>query len=338
MKLNRSRLELMYDELKSAPKIYSPSSFWNRLGKEHLDKLTRDDIRNFKRTVNVRYFNWGILGILVHQLKPIFSELFSHNTGPLLRSRYEPNHKDFNILGQTLYKVFVASLYDYVSRIDSLNLLKKIEEPRLGNPYIVRYKNLIISQDLCNSIHEFYSITNNVKLRKNAKIAELGAGYGRTANVFLKALPDISYTVIDIPPTLYIAEEYLSKLFLKEKIFHFRHFDKFESVEKEFRTAKIRFLTPNQIELLPQGFFDLVINISSLHEMNRDQIKNYLDQIGRVNKGYFYTKQWKRSRVKDNQYIREDEYPIPRRWKTVFIRQHAIQKMFFEALYQVNKR
>lgn len=343
MKLNRSRLQLMYDELEAAPKIYSPSNFWDNLGKEHFVQLADKDVKNFKRTVNTRYFNWGILGILRHQLKPILSELFSGNIAPIFSSRYELSNnanrynKDFNILGQNIYKVFVASLYDYVSRIDRMNLLRKIEEPQLGNPYIVWYKNLRISQDLCNSIHEFYSIMDNIKLGKKAEIAELGAGYGRTAHIFLKALPDISYTIIDIPPALYIAEEYLSSLFPKKKIFNFRHFDKFKNIEKEYKTARIRFLTPNQIEMLPRGTFDLVINISSLHEMDRHQIKNYLKQIGRVSNGYFYTKQWRRSRVKDNQYIREDEYPVTKKWKSLFIRQHPIQKMFFEALYQVNQ-
>lgn len=338
MKLDSSRLKFMYDELQSASKIYYPSSFWDSLGKKHFEQLKTKDLRNFKRTVNRRYFNWGILGILRHQLKIIFSELFSGNTAPLFESRYtDRGHNDLHLFGQTLYRIFVASLYEHLLKTDRMNLLKKIEEPRFGNPYLVGYKNLKISQDLCNSIHEFYSIVNSAKLKKNASIAELGAGYGRTAYIFLKSLPGISYTVIDIPPALHLSEVYLSRVFSKEKIFKFRHFDKFSDIKKEYKAAKIRFLTPNQIELLPQGMFDLIINISSLHEMSTPQIKNYLKLISKIGRGYFYTKQWIRSRVRDNQHITEDQYPIPRKWKIIFKHHHPVQKMFFEALYQVKK-
>ncbi len=91
----------------------------------------------------------------------------------------------------------------------------------------------------------------------------------------------------------------------------------------------------HQIEYLPNKSFDYTINISSLHEMTRLQIKKYIKQIDRVTKGYFYQKQWRKSRVSDNNYIREDEYPIPKKWKTIYHRRHPVQEWFFEALYQV---
>lgn len=342
MKLDNSHLELIYEELMAAPAIYSPSHFWDSLGKRHFEQLNSKDLQNFKRTVNRRYFNWGILGILRHHLEIIFSELLIGNTAPLLKSSYISGNRiardnDLDPFGKILYRIFVASLYEYVLKIDQMGLLKKIDEPQFGNPYLVSYKSQKVSQDVCNSIFEFYSVVDKVKLKDKAEIAELGAGYGRTAYIFLKALPNISYTIIDIPPALHLAEVYLSKVFPNKKIFEFRHFDKFKDIEKEYRAAKIRFITPNQVEMLPSKMFDLIINISSLHEMTIPQIKNYLKQIDRIDKGYFYTKQWIRARVKDNQHITEDEYPIPRGWKTLFKRHHPIQKMFFDALYQVGR-
>lgn len=104
----------------------------------------------------------------------------------------------------------------------------------------------------------------------------------------------------------------------------------------EFESARIKFLMPHQIELLPKKQFDLFITISSLHEMTKPQIINYTSHIDRLTQGYFYTKQWQRSRTRDNQNIKEHEYPIPKKWKVILRNSpHSIQRMFFDALYKI---
>ena len=93
----------------------------------------------------------------------------------------------------------------------------------------------------------------------------------------------------------------------------------------------------HQIEYLPDKYFDLTITVSSLHEMTLEQINNYIKHIDRLTHGYFYTKQWRRSRVRDNFYIKENEYAIPKKWQEIFKHRHPIQSMFFEALYKMSK-
>ncbi len=189
---------------------------------------------------------------------------------------------------------------------------------------------------MCNSIHEFYSIVEYLPISKITNIIELGSGYGRLGYVFLKVLPQSSYCFIDIPPALFIAQEYISKIFPKEKIFKFRPFPDFIKVKKEFEESRIKFLMPHQMELLPKKYFGLFINISSLHEMSCEQIKNYFQQIDRLIKGFFYTKQWRKSRTKDNFFIRQNDYPVPKKWLLKFNHsRHPIQNMFFDSLYEV---
>lgn len=327
-------LSSMFKELKKSPVLYQPSIFWDRLNKIHLEYLSKDGIDNFKRTINTRYFNWGTLGIIVHQLSPIFKEFLRGNIAPLIDSKFED--KKLNFFEELMYRIYLASLFEYISRCDSLKILDNLEEPLIGNPFVVKYKSKLISQDLCNSVYEFYSMTQGANLTKGVKVAELGAGYGRVGYVLLKQIPGSTYCVIDIPPALFIAQSYLSKVFPKEKIFKFRPFTSFKKVKKEFERSRIQILMPHQIELLPKRYFDLIFNISSLHEMTKEQIRNYIKQINRLCKGYFYTKQWRKSRTKDNMFIKEGEYPIPRSWKVVNKRdRHPIQSMFFDALYKI---
>lgn len=327
----------MLEELERGSVLYRPSVFWDNLNRAHLECLSKHGFDNFKRTINTKYFNWGGLGILIHQLSPLINKLIKGNFTSLMKSKNFGGRKS-NFLEAFIYRVYLVSLYEYVSQNDPLKLLDKIKEPLIGNPFLVKYKDKLISQDLCNSIYDFYSITNSISLPKKARIAELGAGYGRVGYVSINALQGSSYCVIDIPPALLIAQSYLSRVFPKEKIFKFRPFKSFNEVRKEFEKSRIQFLLPHQIELLPNKYFDLFINISSLHEMTREQIKNYIEQINRLCKFYFYTKQWRRSRITDNRFIKENDYPIPRSWRIINRRdRHPIQKMFFDTLYKLDK-
>jgi len=340
--MNKKILKEMLIEMKKAPLIYCPSDFWRKLNKLHLTQLSYAGFENFKRSVTSHYFNWKILMIIRHQLSPIFSELKRRNFAPIFKSHFiNPLSKglyitSFNRISAFIYGLYVAFLKDYVSHKDKLKLFDRLKEPLIGNPFLVEYKNKYISQDLCNSIHEFYSISSKINSQKLMHIAELGAGYGRLAYVFLKTLPKASYCIIDIPPALFISQEYLSKVFPKEKIFYFRPFSSFEEVRKEFDAARIKFIMAHQIKYLPDKYFNLMLSISTLHEMSRKQIKNYILQVNRLTNGYFYNKQWRKSYAKDNSYIREKEYPIPKSWLTIYQHRHAIQRLFFEALYRIS--
>lgn len=344
----------MGEELKKTSEVYKPSNYWTEAGKIHTQQLQYEGFDNFKRSVNLKYFNWGILGIVRHQLHPILAEMRKRNFSPIFKSNFinpkskvHSNNKISNLFFRLMYpesldafsafiyKVYTASLWEYVAKEDTLKILQKLDEPTIGNPFLVSYKNRYISQDLCNSVHEFYSIAKKIDLQKHHNIAEIGAGYGRLAYVFLKASSKISYTIIDIPPALFVSQEYLKKVFPEEKFFYFRPFKTFTEIKSEFNSARIRFLMAHQIEYLPNKYFDHMLTVSSLHEMTRDQIRNYILHVGRLTKGYFYIKQWQRSRTKDNDHITEKEYPIPKKWRKIFMRHHPIQEMFFDALYKI---
>lgn len=342
MKINRKILKAMFDELNNSPRIYHPSSHWKNLNQFHLEQIFSGDINNFKRSINMKYFNWGILGIIAHQMEPIMQKLARGYFQIFFRSSFRSYNKkignkitEFNFLTAQIYKVFVASLFEYVKDIDRLNILDNLTEPKLGNPFLIKHKDKEISQDLSNSVHEFYSLSQNLDLNKKLNFLEIGAGYGRTAYVVLKTLPKSTYTIIDIPLALYIAQEYLSKIFPHEKIFYFRSFKSYKEIKKEFESSRIRFLIPHQIQFLSKKYFHQTINISSFHEMKREQINHFLILIDKLTNGFFYTKQWKRSQIADNNFIKESEYPIPIKWKKIFQRRHPIQKMFFEALYKI---
>jgi putative sugar O-methyltransferase len=350
-------LDDLLEEMKSAPEIYRPSPFWQELTAVGLRQLEEGGFENFKRSVNMTYFNWGVLGILQHQFLPVLSKWSRRPSWSVFRAKFPkyrsdvrggtgatvsnyrlkvPTVKSFSPASAQVYKLYVAMLYELVAACDRSELLDTLEEPELGNPFSIRYRDRWTSQDLCNSVQEFYAASGDLTPDQAYDVAELGAGYGRVGYVFLRALPRSTYTVIDIPPALNVAQEYLSRVFPDESIFRFRHFTRFEDVREEFERARIRVLAAHQIELVPAKVFDLFLTISSLHEMSRAQIQNYLAQVDRVCRGRFYSKQWRVSQASVNGHvIRESDYPIPASWNVIYRRRHPVQRMFFEALYDV---
>jgi putative sugar O-methyltransferase len=359
MTLGAAGLRELLAEVEGAPELYRPSVFWDELVALGLKQIEGAGFENFKRTVNMAYFNWGVIGILRHQflavLAPwcrrprlgVFGARFpGHRSSAPGTRRYHaiPNFRiplqevaSFGPVAALVYRTYVAMLWEYVRQTDALGLLASLDEPRFGNPFLIQYQGRETSQDLCNSVHELYaSGAAEAADGRPLSVAELGGGYGRLAYVCLKAVPTSTYCLIDIAPALNVAQEYLTRVFPDERIFCFRPFRDFEEVRPEFEASRIRFLAAHQVERLPAKQFDLFVNISSLHEMTRAQIENYLRQIGRLCRGRFYTKQWRVSQARvTGHVIREHEYPIPPSWRCVYHRRHPIQRLFFEALYDV---
>jgi putative sugar O-methyltransferase len=339
-------IQRMTAELEAGPEVHRPSLFWARLNARHARQLEAFGFENFKRTVNTRYFNWRILGILRHQLGVVAS--WARRPDPAVFRAEFPRPSSnvgtsggFNPPSAWIYKTFVAMLADLVRAQDALRLLNQIEEPALGNPFMIRYRRRDISQDLCNSIHEIYSIFGSdggaLRSGEGLEILEIGAGYGRLAYAVVAASTGVRYTIVDVPPALYISQRYLTTVLPDVPAFPYRAWSDFATVRHEFESSRLRFLLPHQADQLPAGSIDVAISISSLHEMSRDQVEHYFAFMDRVCRGHVYTKQWRRSRAPENGVVfGENDYPVPARWQVEFHRRHPIQSLFFEARYDVS--
>lgn len=328
-------LRPMFDEFSNFRAEILPSKYWVELNRKNLAQLADSGYDNFKRTLARNYFTW-IVNPLNKQTRFLMSEAgFWRSASILFRALFARRHEYLKKRHTFYYNMLTNLLWDYVEKHDSEGLLSKLEEPPEGNPPEIIRDGRLISQDLANSLIEYQAILHPALDKREVRtILELGPGYGRTAYVFLKLQPRCRYILVDIPPALYVAQRYLTSVFPDRQVFPFRSFDDFSSVRAEFDAADIVFMTPNQIELMPDSSVDLFVNISSLHEMRMDQIRHYFVQISRLTRRYFYFKQWKETTVPfENETIRESDYPIPADWQLVYRQQCTVQHKFFEALY-----
>ena len=339
----------MWQEMSAAPEIVQPSDFWQSLNRRNADQLDEKGFGHFKRTVNQNYFGWiphalrddQFLAVLKAWLRRPTPRVFGVRLGDV--STLEAGSSRHNPFARRkprmIHALFLALLWERVRRRDDRGLLPRLQEPELGDPVTATYRGRRISQDMCNSVHELLSMAEGFDGRAPAGsgVLELGSGYGRVAWAFMNEFPDVRYILCDIPPALGVAQEYLTRLFPDRPTFRFRHFDDPSEVADELAAAKLAFLTPNQLELLPPLGVGLFVNISSLHEMRREQVAHYLGVVDRHTRGLFYTKQWKRWHNPDDDVeMRREDYPIPAAWDELYSRDHTIQTQFFEALYRVH--
>jgi putative sugar O-methyltransferase len=315
------------------------SSCWQVLGFKNFNQLLRDGYRNFKRTIGCSYFNF-----LVQQGDPQIATLESL-LGPVESNNCRrqadllPDDPTFEWHDQKTYRYFVLLLWTFARKMDTQGYLNQLEEPAEGNPLIVPAGQQRASQDLANSLLEYYAMAEAVDFGKCHRILEIGGGYGRDAYVITSLNPDIQYTLVDIPPALWIAQRYMMSVFPDRKIFRVRNFQSYEEVREEIEGAAIVCLLPHQLDLLPDAHFDLSLNISSFGEMEAEQIGTYLSQLERVTMGHFYMKQWKVSQnAFDHLSLTEDSYPVSPKWKKVYSRTCPVQNAFFESLYRTHQK
>jgi putative sugar O-methyltransferase len=334
----------MFADLAAGLAAGRPSEYWDYINECNLAQLEMAGFDRFKRSINQNYFAFVPCDLSDDQYRAVYKAWRTRpNPAVLLPRRIDVTgltsiFADGLLSGRRHrrgHARYLAMLWELVRRTDHLNLLTRLEEPELGAPVTIQYQRRRISQDLCNSVHEFYSATESTTTLPRSVI-EIGGGYGRVGWVFLSAIPGLHYVMCDIPPALAIAQRYLTTLFPNRSAFTFRRFDDYAEIADEFEGAEIAFITPGQLDALPPQQADLVINISSLHEMRLDQIEFFLGLVDRHCAGSFYTKQWLKSvNVRDDLVLHREDYPIPARWRETYSRKHRIQTLFFEALYRV---
>lgn len=351
-KIDTALLQQMYVDHMNGPKVYHASKFWEMLNQLNIEWLKTDGLDNFKRTVNNNYFNWMVQtqSVYFRNMARLYLEkavrhpskltpLLTANIGEMHHRTYVSNETHTTYFQRKIYALYLLFLYEYVKDNDALGLFEKIEEPLVGNPIVIQKDGKQISQDISNSYMEYsyvrYALGSDFKNIK--AVAEIGGGYGRLSYLFhlFHNSEGLKITLIDLPPAMLVAHWYMGNVFPEAKIMSYRNFTKFSEIEEEYKAASIRFLLPHQLELLPEGEIDLLINVSSLQEMSREQINHYYELIDQKAK-YFYTKQWVMwENSEDKISVPAVIYPTRPHWKLLDARLNPVHSQFFEAMFKV---
>jgi len=326
-------IDTMSHELERDP-LYVPSKLWAKINSAHTELLSQYGIDHFKRTVSHQYQNWFMTSLDDPQTKRIFQIWDrNRNSDPLFTEIESPGHVGFHatdgtgnteyVLAQRepreIYRMAVSILWEHVLNTDTTGTLARMEESEIGNPIRIRRHGKLISSDLAHSVRERNVLFDACSLDGSEKltVSELGAGHGRLAEVIGRTT-NYRYFIFDIAPALYVSQWYIKKVFPNERVFEFRPFQDFSEVKDELSVSRFAFFTANQIELLPDNYVDCFINMNSLMEMRKEQIKNFLHHIDRLTKIAFLSRQWLKWRnTFDGITVAESDFRLPGRWKKI---------------------
>lgn len=323
------RLSAAMAEMERAPEVVRPTAFWADLNRQHAARLAETGIGNFRRTLARDYFTWMRVLPWDSQIRFLVRQLPPARVLGAIAGTFRPLKHAHVGLAESWAMTFLTRLvWAYAEQ--QVPEIAAIPECDFGNPPGVFRNGRLISQDLANSVLEVQSYKDVAR----GTICELGGGYGRNAYAAGKLLSVDRYILADLPPAIVVAESFLRAAYPDKRHFALRPFDDFEAVREELEASDFVYLYPHQLAHLPDGYVDLFLNISSLHEMRLEQVRHYMGEIHRLVRpgGHFYLKAWDSSNNKSPEFqINAGDYDFGR-WEEVFWRTPPVQTRFFETV------
>lgn len=339
-----SSIDAMFEELETDP-VFMPSRFWRDINTKNFKMLEREGLNNFKRTLTQNYYNWLVVRPTDPQFLHALRTWLRHPSMAPLRTTAEKTIRlQTTLLNEPtslrwhqrfIYVLFVSLLWDVVCQLDKTDISRTISEPEVGNPIRISRNSRLISQDLANSLVEYNVVAELIsEAHGRPRVAEIGAGHGRLAHVFLSSQQG-TYFIFDIPPALNVSQWYISEVYKEKRIFRFRHFNTYEEVREQVESADIAFFTANQIRKFPPRYFDVVLSISTLPEMSLEQVTLYLELFQSLSRRHIYLKQWKSwKNPLDRTDIRVEDYVLDAHWTLQMDRTDPINPQFFNRVWR----
>jgi len=324
--------------------LYGAGDFWIPFCEKHQDMIREYGFETFKRTINFHYRQWWIHSLRDKQIWLLIWYILKRGRlpigafSPCLAGNWSISDKRTKIGVDRLpnrlpYTLYTKLLWKYALMEDQLGCLKTCDEPILGSPLPIMYRGKLISQDLAISSLELNRMGRLIDFSRIGRVAEIGAGYGRLTYLMVHRFPQIVYSIFDIPPTLAVAQNYLTYTLGAERMAPFQE-DGFEKSWLLSPEAQVGCFLPHQLEEVPDGHFDLLINISSFDEMTRAQVSNYFSLIDKKCRGWVYLKG--NARVpSDEGRMGVEEFPYPSNWECLYSGTDPVVSSWAERVYRL---
>lgn len=291
-------LELMMQDRQSTSDLYKSTKYWSELEKTFLPELQSLGLHDFRRR-----HNSVLTAIGATDLEPYSTFL---NTSPATAAR---RILQFQLkISLVLKKIRESLIHKTVDRSSTkcsdTNLalyesaksygekngamsVSKFEASPIGNPenlffigdkmYTASLLNYYIQYAYCCKYMNFDSIHT---------VMELGSGAGKQIEVLRKLHPNLCFYIFDIPPQLYVCEQYLSELF-PDSVVLYRQTRTMESIPLPEK-GKIFIFGNWKLSELKNLKYDLFWNSAGFQEMEPFVVLNYLKYINQQTVKYVF--------------------------------------------------
>jgi putative sugar O-methyltransferase len=293
-------LDTMVADMKRADVLYRPGNYWQNYFDRLVPTLRSEGLSGFRASGHPVFRSMGVTGIpyvLAPDLEPYwFSEMSPTKRRILtLLTRLGVYQR---LVGQqvgyhleTLY-AFQNAYFQLALQNDPDGALLGISDSCEGRPrdafHPDGHRDLTYTISFTRYALEYEFAARFIDFGAISSVLELGGGYGGQAEVMLKLHPHLRYVLCDIPPQLYIQQQYLEAVFPGQVTGYLE--TRNEAQIDLGRTRRITMLGPWQLERLVGGF-DLFWNSASFQEMEPDIVENYSRILGPMTRKYVYLKE-----------------------------------------------
>jgi putative sugar O-methyltransferase len=274
---------------------------------------------------------WALITVFYRlMLRAWGFDSFKRKFGRFLAA-YEPDNPRYF---EALHHVYRSAL---VPR-DKWGLLDRLEEPELGDGDIVMHGGKRLSLDFLQSVDEFYRIQEALGFKQDDAVVfcEVGAGYGRLADVVLSAMPNAKFIIFDLPESLVLAQYYLTTRFPKRRAALYPESAGVLSSAAGLKDFDLIFGVPELLKTVPKKSVQVFINIFSFMEMSREQIEAYFGIVAEREMGAMFLKQHEREiNLLDKSLNSRAAYPVRKDWTRLYEGTSALYADVFEDVWKL---
>lgn len=234
-----------------------------------------------------------------------------------------------------LYDRACELYYNRLKARDAHGVLSKTDLSRAGidSGMATDVGGKLVTWDYLLSVDEVITLVELEPrlLTDTLTIVDLGAGWGRVGSVLAQLNPQLAYVVVDIPESLFIAQEHLPLHLPDVPVHPYSKNRTIARFDRDTLVPGIRFCGTQDLDRFADASVDVFINLFSFQEMTMQQTAEYFDIVDRVAKGgLLFTQQ----RLVGDVMTREN-YPYLPGWSKLFDRPTIFSPTYFEAAFRI---
>ena len=275
-------LDIAIEDMENQSELYKPSTFWNDASYQIGSDIREYGIEKFRSMPKALGFFVPTYGTPGNS----FSKEQVDGLQDWFQREY-PNTIKSKLTLERFLSGHVSALSDYRVLLASddpqkLPHLHNFSESSIGEPIEhFEFDENKYSRSSLNYLLGLALLKKHLNGDVPRTVLEIGGGFGTLGEVLSRAnINDLRYIDLDIPPTSFVAQHYLSEVLGKENMATYAQTRNQLSLDVN-SLPKASVLCSWQIERL-QGKVDLFVNFISFQEMEPHIVKNYLNHISRL--------------------------------------------------------
>lgn len=283
-------LELMMADLKKSPREFHPTNYWAAYEDKALNEIRAGGLRDFRRRPDEVFRSFGAVDF-VHAIADVrFRHSRVFTTWPMnkvpgigkLSKRLDGILTRYvHVLDGVDWENYVRLGFHFAEAYARGTHAKPISDfdmSLVGNPNgTIAIGGRNYSRQHIQYYLQYAYVSRHINFDTISVLAELGSGMGRQTEIIAQLHPRLTHVLLDIPPQLYVAEQFLAAAF-PSRLVSYRETRNWAAMP-ELEPGRIYILGNHKMPLLANRPIDLFWNSASFHEMEPDVVQNYLSYI-----------------------------------------------------------